>query len=673
MISEVELKAKINPYDKEILAIKLIDYRQYYAEFRMQVEFKDGDCNPVSIVNTPDTRQAFTKLYANFLDDKDSSALRRSSPAHQNPITEMTSAGITPKIASIQTSSQMGKNLTVKEAVAHNTYYGFFPSPSTLFTKKEKATEQDLIFSARLGKLSEVANASWDNFYRENYAYLEKIFDKTIVQQQFQRDRIFLNSQSRWIEIQTFSKSVNELELNPSRKKIEDSELKKIGEYGYTMLQRAAFDHDFVTASNVLNSLFMGGAYINQPDESGWTAVHIAARYEESFNILFLLVAKYQADINLCTSTNSTPLHIAVSRNNLDAVKLLIKYKANLNIQTRRGLTPLHSAVRNGYVEMAKILVECGANLYLTTAEGKTALDLIPVGKENNFQFLRKVNQNIDMQNRKALACYLCILVTQTPFVINKKLLKQVFKEITSLECTLLHDIMVLPISLSYKKDIINLGIKHGMPPNAVNQFGQVLFHVSAKHFNNDAELLEIFKILYENNCEENVLDASYQTPLHIAVAKGMLNTACYLIKTCNANPYIENIQGKTALDLIPTEKTVEFNVFTDAVAEIWGKHSPKKNSESNASTNLSFADNSVGIHHEFNIAITTKFPTSSASSSSSNSLSIGDAKSTQQKVATILTQRGSPIFQGKPEEYTTQNAQAEPEPDWGTCPSLFD
>lgn len=71
----------------------------------------------------------------------------------------------------------------------------------------------------------------------------------------------------------------------------------------------------------------------------------------------------------LMDGLNSTPLHVAVDCNHIQAVKNLIAYGANLNAPSKGGYTPLMKAMKNGQFEIVDLLVNAGA--YLNSKDDK--------------------------------------------------------------------------------------------------------------------------------------------------------------------------------------------------------------------------------------------------------------------------------------------------------------
>ncbi len=97
-----------------------------------------------------------------------------------------------------------------------------------------------------------------------------------------------------------------------------------------------------------------------------------------------------------------TELLNAVERNDLDNVIELINNDANLDVKTKDNETPLIKASYKGYVKIAKELIKAGAKLDEQDAEGNTALmyasdrGYIEIVKE-----LIKAGANLDLQSRR--------------------------------------------------------------------------------------------------------------------------------------------------------------------------------------------------------------------------------------------------------------------------------
>jgi ankyrin repeat protein len=96
----------------------------------------------------------------------------------------------------------------------------------------------------------------------------------------------------------------------------------------------------------------------NEPDESGWTALHWAAQ-EGCIPIVFEIL-KHGANANAADNRGFTPLAVAAGEGADSAVCQLVQWGASakiLNPSNSHG-SPLHVACAYGHLEAARALVE---------------------------------------------------------------------------------------------------------------------------------------------------------------------------------------------------------------------------------------------------------------------------------------------------------------------------
>jgi cytohesin len=135
----------------------------------------------------------------------------------------------------------------------------------------------------------------------------------------------------------------------------------------------AANDHGLSTAEALLRH----GANPNARSRGGMTALHQAAS-QGAIKMMELLLAN-RADVNAASNSGYMPLHGAVSYGNMDTKKLkveiLLKSGANVNAKTSSdGETPLHKAISRGDIEIVKLLLNYGADVNAKSKYGVTAL-----------------------------------------------------------------------------------------------------------------------------------------------------------------------------------------------------------------------------------------------------------------------------------------------------------
>lgn len=111
-------------------------------------------------------------------------------------------------------------------------------------------------------------------------------------------------------------------------------------------------------------------------DYEGQTALVMALRNGRLMAATILL--EHGADVNLCTSDESTMLHCAIHSQDIDCVKLVLSRGVNVNARTDEGQTALHMAAYLDHVDICKLLVEAGADVNIDSDFGRPLDDAKP-------------------------------------------------------------------------------------------------------------------------------------------------------------------------------------------------------------------------------------------------------------------------------------------------------
>ena len=121
---------------------------------------------------------------------------------------------------------------------------------------------------------------------------------------------------------------------------------------------------------------------LNQRNETGATALHFAAQYNQAIRIAHLLRFA-ETDANATEHRGFTPLMLAILHRSPDAVKELLHShhagRVDPNIPGTDGRLPLHSAIRWGDHEVIRALIGAGADAARReqTDGGKTPRELV--------------------------------------------------------------------------------------------------------------------------------------------------------------------------------------------------------------------------------------------------------------------------------------------------------
>lgn len=137
--------------------------------------------------------------------------------------------------------------------------------------------------------------------------------------------------------------------------------------------------------TSIANLLIKSGHNVDTKNKKGDTPLHKAISFDNIPAITLLL--KNKADTNIQNNDGDTPLHKAIASNNISAIGLLLKNKANTNIQNNHGETPLFKAKNELIV---KRLLSNKAKLNLLNKHEQT-----PLHKNNAFEvFINKLSLN---------------------------------------------------------------------------------------------------------------------------------------------------------------------------------------------------------------------------------------------------------------------------------------
>jgi ankyrin repeat domain-containing protein 50 len=106
----------------------------------------------------------------------------------------------------------------------------------------------------------------------------------------------------------------------------------------------------------------------------GWTALYLAARNGHEAVVRVLL--EYKTDVDAGVVDEWTALHGAAGNGHEAVVRILLKHNADIDAKAGDRWTALHEAARNGYEAVVRVLLEHKADVDARVSDGWTALYL---------------------------------------------------------------------------------------------------------------------------------------------------------------------------------------------------------------------------------------------------------------------------------------------------------
>lgn len=99
-------------------------------------------------------------------------------------------------------------------------------------------------------------------------------------------------------------------------------------------------------------------------------------------------------DVNLVGNFGDSPLHVAATWGDVEAITTLIRSGANVNAHGEDNLTPLHLAASKGAVEAVDALLHFGADPQAVDSDGYRPIDLAISLRHNAVVELLKQSDN---------------------------------------------------------------------------------------------------------------------------------------------------------------------------------------------------------------------------------------------------------------------------------------
>ena len=256
-------------------------------------------------------------------------------------------------------------------------------------------------------------------------------------------------------------------------------------------------------------------------------ALELFGEDDHCLETLKFLIGHGYDPLEACPS-GKTPLHIAVDRNHIPAARYLL----SIGVPISPNL--LFVAVRKRNLQqrtpMIHFLLENGANVHARTAAGDSLLYVALESFSEDDHCLETVKLLIGHGCDPFEAC----LSGKTPLhiAVHRDRIPAV-QYLLSLGVPLSPDLLFVAVGMRNQQkraSMTHLLLENGANVHACTASGDSLLHVALESFSEDDHCLETVELLIGHGCDPRKASFSRKPPLRIAVERGHVRVARYLL-----------------------------------------------------------------------------------------------------------------------------------------------
>ena len=292
--------------------------------------------------------------------------------------------------------------------------------------------------------------------------------------------------------------------------------------------------------NSAIISLIQKGAKVTAENANGESALFSAVKSNNPETIKILVengVVIDSKDNHARDNLGNTPLHAAVKWNSIESAKTLISLGVDVNAQNLSGKTALNEACRSAKREMAVLLIKSGADINAADAAGRTVLmDAISSMNEQMVSLLIGYGANVQIQEMYGRNSYHYAALTGNVGIIN--MIRNAGGNPLSRDAG-----GDSPFSLVLKSNIDVIQAVLGNNTTIVDSDGNTPIHIAVERGVSKTLLTQLLNIGYPVSQR----NGKGMTALNIAVAKDNKNLSLVLLEY-GADPYLATPTGENAL-----------------------------------------------------------------------------------------------------------------------------
>ena len=304
--------------------------------------------------------------------------------------------------------------------------------------------------------------------------------------------------------------------------------------------------------------LLAAGANTNIANKFGNTSLHSAVFWNCSKKIIRAII-NHGANVNATNKINVTALTISCTKQNIDAMNVLLNAGAETDIADADGDTCLHSAVRVCSKEVLETIIRHNVDVNATNKNNRTALMIAcKKGKIDVINVLLNAGANPRIADKNGNTC----LHDAVDGDCSKEVFEAIINHNANINATDKNNVTALMIACwNGNVDAINILLDAGADPHIADSNSYTCLHHAVDGDSSKDVLQTIINqgsdekteskinspAMLERGAGVNAVNTNNVTALMIACGKGN-SVAAHVLLNAGANPNIMDYVGETCL-----------------------------------------------------------------------------------------------------------------------------